>query len=317
MAKQKLLITGSAGFVCNILARKIIYNKLNYEVVSIDKVTDPKGLNNIYLNKNHNFYLGDVADAHFVEMVFQLEQPDLVIHGAAETSTASALANPIPFIHSNVLGTQTIIDACIKHKVQKLIYISTDEVLGSLARDEKPWSETTAINPLNPSAATKASAEHLIRAAHQTQGLQYNITRCVNNFGPRQVSKYLVPMIIKNVLNNTPITLHGQGQHIREWISVDDHCIGILATLAAPANEIYHISTGWELSTLEMAQEICNLIGRGHELITFIPDRPGNNTRYSLDSTKLRGLGWKPTVKFKEALQNTIDWYQINQWILK
>lgn len=314
---MKVLITGSCGFIFSNFIRRAIYNKSEYTFVSIDKVLYPKTFNP-YNNKSHTFYIGDVADAHFINTIFSIEKPDIVIHGAAESFVDHSIEDASPFIHSNVMGTQIIIDACLKHNVDRLIYISTDEVYGQLNDETSTsWTEQSILAPRNPYSASKAAGELMVQAAHITHGLKYNITRCCNNYGPRQSIRNLIPKIIKNILEDKEVPIYGEGKQVREWIHVDDNCSALLTILTeAPPNEIYNISSGHEFSNLEVFQKVCNIMEYGHDLISFCKDRPGHDFRYSSNSSKLRALGWKPQIKFSEGISKTIQWYINNKWFI-
>ena len=318
MAKQKILVTGSCGFIFSNFIRLAFKDNLPYEIVSIDKITRPEGLNTVYQNRSHNFYLGDVADHHFVHRVFELERPDIVVHGSAESHVDESICAAQTFVRSNVLGTQVLIDASLKYDIKKFVMISTDEVYGSLFNeDSKPWIEDSHLSPRNPYSASKLSAELLVKAAHETHDLPYIITRSCNNVGPWQSLRNLVPKVIGCILNNKKIPIYGQGLQMREWIHVVDNCYAIFKIIEQPTvNEIYNISTGYEVTNLEMVNNICNIMGSGHELISFVNDRPGHDFRYACDSSKLRELGWKPTFKFKDALKHTCKWYSKNQWFV-
>jgi len=319
MGKEKLLITGSGGFIFSNFVRKAIYDKLNYNIVSIDKVKKSHALNNVYTNKNHKFYIGDVADEHFINVIFEVEKPDIVLHTAAESFVDSSIDNAKPFIISNVLGTQVIIDACLRWNIKRLIYISTDEVYGHLENEnDTAWSEDSRLAPRNPYAASKASGEFLVRAAHTTHGLNYNITRSCNTYGPRQDPEKFIPKIIKSVLSEQKMPVYGQGMQMRDWLYVQDSCAAIIKILLdGKPNETYNISAGQEFANIEVFQEVCNALGKGHDLLQFVKDRPGHDFRYSVDSTKLRALGWQPTVKFRDGVKDTVAWFCNNQWFLK
>jgi dTDP-glucose 4,6-dehydratase len=319
VSNPKLLITGSCGFIFGNYVRKLVYDKKPYEVVSLDRVP-ANALNSLYWNKNHTFYPADVTDAHVMDVIFQLEQPDIVIHGAAETFVDTSLKDPNSFVNSNVLGTQIIINCCVKHKVKRLIYISTDEVYGQLDDEKSPaWTEDAPLNPRNPYSASKASGELLVKAAHATYGLIYNITRSSNNYGPRQLPEKLLPKAIKCIIEGKKIPIYGQGKQIRDWTYVADNCTAINAILENGApNEIYNISSHQEFTNVEVIQAVCNAMGSGHDLISFIEDpRPGHDFRYSVNTDKLKDLGWKPSYKFKEGIVDTVQWYKDNQWFLK
>lgn len=319
MAKKKVLVTGSCGFIFSNFARLAVRYSTDYTFVSIDKVATSHSLNNIYVHNRHKFHLADVVDAHIVDKIFELERPDIVIHGAAESHVDDSIASANPFIMSNVLGTQVIVDACVKYDVEKLIYISTDEVYGQLDKNDEAWTEKSTINPRNPYSASKMAGELIVRAGSETHGIQYNITRSCNNYGPRQSIKNLIPKTIKHIFEEKKIPIYGQGEQIREWIHVGDNCKAIFKILENGKNkETYNISAGCELSNIEMVQNICNIIGAGHNLISFIPDpRPGHDFRYSINSSKLRDIGWEPEFKLQNGLNYTIKWFFNNKWFLK
>ncbi len=318
MSKPKVLITGSCGFIFGNFIRKAIYEKHPYTFVSIDRVNS-NAINSMYWNKNHTFHIADIRDQHVIDTIFQFEKPDIVIHGAAETFVDYSLSDPNSFVTSNVLGTQVITNACIKYGVQKLIYISTDEVYGHLKSEAEPsWTEDAPLNPRNPYSASKASGELMVKAAHESHGLIYNITRSSNNYGHRQTPEKLLPKVIKNILEGNPIPIYGQGLQMRDWLHVFDNCSALLTILAkGEPNETYNISANQELSNIEVVQKVCNVMKDGHKLISFTKDRPGHDFRYSVDSSKIRALGWMPEYTFPNGIQQTVQWYLANQWFLK
>lgn len=318
---KKVLVTGAGGFIFSNFIRKSLFNKSNYTFVTVDYCKGPNVLNNIYANKSHKFYVGDVADRHLMSVIFEAERPDIVIHAAAESFVDSAIADASAFVHSNVQGTQTIVDMCLKFGTERLIYISTDEVYGHLQDESAPaWTETSPIAPRNPYSASKAAGELMVQAAHHTHGLQFNITRSCNNYGPRQQARNFIPKIIKSVANQLPMPIYGQGRQVREWIHVEDKCAAIMTILDnGKANEIYNISSGHEFTNIEVFNEICNIMQseyklEGHHLVSFVADRPGHDFRYSVSADKLRQLGWRPTWKFKKGLEHCVGWYMNNPW---
>lgn len=322
---KKVLVTGSCGFIFSNFIRKAIYDQnqkkdRNYSFVSIDRVT-ANALNSMYWNKNHIFHPADIRDSHVMDVIFQFEKPDIVIHGAAETFVDTSLKDPNSFVTSNILGTQVIINACLKHKVERLIYISTDEVYGQLTDEHAPsWTEDSPLNPRNPYSASKAAGELMVKAAHQTHGLIYNITRSSNCYGPRQLPEKLIPKAIKCVLDGQKIPIYGQGQQIRDWTHVADNCSAIMSILEKGApNEIYNISANQEFTNIETIQSVCNAMDKGHNLISFIEDPrgTGHDFRYSINAEKIQKLGWKPNIKFKDGIKDTVQWYLDNQWFLK
>lgn len=309
--QKKILITGSTGFIFSNFIEKVLKEYPEYIFISIDKCVASYNLLNI--NHNHKFYLGDIADEHFMNNVFELEKPDFIIHGAAESFVDDSIRSAGPFIHSNVVGTQVMVDMAMKYDVKKFIYISTDEVYGQLKPNDPSWTEETPINPRNPYSASKAAGELIIKAANQTHGLQYNITRCCNNYGPRQPPRNLIPKVTTCILNNQNIPIHGNGQQLREWIYVDDHCSAIMKVLKdAPSDEIYNIGSGVEYTNLEIVQKICNILNTGENLITFVKDRPGHDFRYSIDCSKIKKLGWNIEHSFEIGLPKCVNWYVDN-----
>jgi dTDP-glucose 4,6-dehydratase len=317
MNRKKVLITGSCGFIFSNFVKKVIYGKHPYQIVSLDKV-NANAINSLYWNNNHDFHIADITNQHILDIIFRYERPDIVIHGAAETFVDSSLTNASNFVSANVLGTQNIINSCLKYDVEKLIYISTDEVYGHLTNESDPsWKEDAPLNPRNPYSATKAAGELLVKAANQSHGLTYNITRSANNYGPRQTPEKLIPKVIKCILNGQKIPIYGQGLQIRDWTFVGDNCDALLKVLSnGEPNEIYNIAANQELPNIEVVQKICNTIGSGHNLISHVSDRPGHDFRYSINTEKIRSLDWKPNYKFKNGIKDTVEWYLNNKWFL-
>lgn len=317
MTKKKLLITGHCGFIFGNFVRLLgrLPSNYEYEIVGVDRISGD--VNTIYKNRGLTFYPTDIRDQHVMDKIFQFEKPDFVIHGAAESHVDNSLVDPNVFITSNVLGTQVVINCCLKNKVEKMIYISTDEIYGHLASESEPsWKEDAPLNPRNPYSASKASGELLVKAAHQSYGLTYNITRSSNNYGPWQTPDKLIPKIIGCILKDQKVPIYGQGRQIRDWTYVSDNCSAILKILEqGKPNETYNISANLELSNIEVAQKICNIMERGHPLIEFVQDRPGHDFRYSIDTTKIKELGWTSQVKLRDGLEATIGWFVKNSWI--
>lgn len=308
---KKLMITGSCGFIFGNFIRKLIYEKQPYSIVSIDRVNS-NTINSMYWNKNHTFHVADIRDQHVINTIFQFEKPDIVIHGAAET------INNEDFISSNILGTQNIINACIKHNVERIIYCSADKVYGDLSsEDDIAYSEEDNINPKNLYAVTKASGELLVKVACKTEGLSYNIIRSSNNYGPRQTPNRFIPKIIKNIMDNKTIEIYDKGQYIRDWMHVSDYCDGLVTIMnMGEPNITYNISSSQEFSNIEIAQKICNVMKKGHELIKFtdVQDTSDQGFRYSTNSSKIKKLGWKPVIKINDGLTQTVQWFENNQW---
>jgi dTDP-glucose 4,6-dehydratase len=318
--RKRMLITGSAGFILGNFIRRAHYTKQPYEIHSVDRVSFGSIHGSVYVNKDHQFHIGDITDAHIMDVLFDFVRPQIVLHGAASTHVDRSLKDPNAFIRDNVLGTQIIINACVKWGVEKLLFCSTDEVYGQLENENDPsWTEETPLNPRNPYSASKAAGELLVKAAHSSYGLNYNITRSANNYGPRQTADKLIPKTIRCILEDQKIPIYGQGLQMRDWLHVQDNCDGILTVLNKGAiNQTYNIGANQELPNVEVVQRICNLMGNKHSLMDFIPDpRTGHDFRYALDCTKIKALGWKPEIKFNDGIIETIGWFEKNRWALQ
>jgi len=316
--KKKILITGTLGFIFSNFIRKACYDKLPYSFITLDKAVSLSSLNNIYVNKGlSNNYIADVSDEHIIDRIFTFEKPDIVIHAAAETNSDCSHT----LIKSNILGTQVIVNACIKYQVEKLLYISTADVYGYLGVDGDSFTEDSVVNPKTIYSASKASAELLVKAANNVSGLQYNIVRSSKNYGNRQGADKLIPKTIKSIMNNEPIQVYGQGQQIRDWIHVFDNCAGIIKVLdAGEKNETYNISSDQEYTNIETVKIICNAMKSGHNLITFVDGHvlSAHDFRQSVNSSKLKNLGWRPQIVFKRDLYDLcISWYENNKWFLR
>ena len=310
---KKMLVTGSCGFIFSNFMRKMMSEKSSYIFASVDKVLASYNLNNVKPNMDHSFYMGDIADEKFMDNVFKLEKPDIIIHGAAESFVDDSIRSAAPFIHSNVVGTQVMVDLAVKHGVEKFVYISTDEVYGQLKPGDAAWNEASITLPRNPYSASKLAGELIVRAAGETHGLIYNITRCSNNYGPRQPPRNLVPKIITCIMNGEDIPIHGSGEQLREWLYVTDHNSAVMKVVEHGINkEIYNIGSGFELSNLEMVDRINKYFNRPAK-IKHVTDRPGHDFRYSVDCSKIKQLGWKAEVDFELGLSLTTKWYIANQ----
>jgi dTDP-glucose 4,6-dehydratase len=314
---KKVLVTGSCGFILSNFMRKVMREGMPYTFISVDKVLAPYNQYNVKLNGDHIFYMGDIADEVFMNNIFMIEKPDIIIHGAAESFVDDSIKSAGPFIHSNVVGTQVMVDMALKHGVEKFIYVSTDEVYGQLSEGDASWTEESPLHPRNPYSASKAAGELIVRAAGETHSLPYIITRCCNNYGPSQPPRNLVPKAISSVLEGKAMPIHGSGKQMREWIYVDDHCSALQTVMEkGVVNETYNIGSGVELANLDMVERIGAELGKKPE-ITLIKDRPGHDFRYSVDCSKLEALGWKPEYTFETGLAKCVAWYTENDWYLK
>lgn len=316
--KKKILVTGSCGFIFSNFMFKNMHSRQEYDFTSVDKLLAEYNFNNICRHPDHHFYMGDIADEQFMNNVFLLEKPDYVIHGAAESFVDDSIASAKPFIHSNVVGTQCMVDLSLKHNIKKFIYISTDEVYGQLKPGEASWTEESITLPRNPYSASKLAGELIVRAAGETHGLNYNITRCSNNYGPRQPPRNLIPKVITCLLNDKEIPIHGSGEQLREWLYVTDHNDAVMRVLKDGKNkEIYNIGSGFELTNLEVVRHIGNIM-KVQPKIKHIKDRPGHDFRYSVDCNKIKELGWHSKFSnFDFGIESTVRWYMENQEIYK
>jgi dTDP-glucose 4,6-dehydratase len=321
---SKILITGPAGFIGSQFVRQIVYGQKKdkqHTFAGVDRVNS-NAEHAKYINKNYAFYPADIRDQHIMDIIFQFEKPHYVIHMAAESAVDKSLTDPNAFITSNVLGTQIIINCCVKYGVKKLVYISSDEIYGQLTSENDPsWTEDAVPNPRNPYSASKLCGELLVKASQVSHGLTYNITRSSNNYGPRQMPDKLIPRAIKCILEGKNVPVYGQGQEIRDWTFVGDNCSAIMTVLENGApNEIYNISANQEFSNIEVIHEICKYMGKTPEPIQFVADPRGNahDFRYSVDASKIKALGWKPNASFKKDLGPVcIDWFLDNRWFLQ
>lgn len=311
---MKLLVTGGAGFIGSNFVRHVLRAHRKWTIVNLDKLTYAGNLENISDlkgNPRHIFVRGDIASPSDVRRLFRQHRFDAVVNFAAESHVDRSIhMGPKAFIRTNILGTQTLIDAALTHKISRFLQVSTDEVYGSLG-PEGYFTENTPLQPNNPYSATKASADFMVRAAHHSHGLDAVITRCSNNFGPYQFPEKLIPLMIANALDDKPLPVYGDGQHVRDWIYVLDHCAAIdLVLRGGKSGEVYNIGGNYDVPNIEIVHGILRLLGKSESLITYVKDRPGHDRRYAMDSRKIqRELGWKPAHPFNLALKNTVAWY--------
>lgn len=310
---RRILITGSCGFV---FSNFIIYalQHTDWDIVSIDKLTNSGSLLNVPQIKRHKLYIGDICDYHFVQKVFDIEKPDIVIHGAAESSVDNSIDDSKDFITTNVIGTHSMLEAALKvHTPQKFINFSTDEVYGQILSGS--FTEEYRLDPRNPYSASKASADLLGQSYYTTYGLPVITTRCCNIFGSRQNKEKLVPKCIVNALTGQKMPVFATGGQIRQWIYIKDvfHALECIIEKGS-VGEIYNISSGVEKINLDIIHFIYDSLGSSRDLIEFIEDRKGHDFRYAVDASKLKGLGWETKYNFDEALLHTIGWHRANPW---
>lgn len=317
---MRLFITGGAGFIGSAFIRLALAELPSCRITNFDALTYAGNLDNLegLDESRHQFVRGDIADSEAVHA--QLDESfDAVINFAAESHVDRSIASAREFLQTNVLGTQVLLDAARERGVRRFVHISTDEVMGSLPEDEDAFfTEGSPYAPNSPYAASKAAAEHLVRAAHHTFGLDTVITRCGNNYGPRQFPEKLIPLVLSNAIDDQPIPVYGDGRNVRDWIYVEDHCRAILLALQkGRPGAIYNVGARNERTNLEVIEAILNALGKPRSLIRFVKDRPGHDRRYAIDASLAESeLGWRPLETWESGLAKTILWYRENgEWI--
>ena len=310
------LVTGGAGFIGSNFIRRALAERPDLAIANLDALTYSgrrENLADCEPNPRYRFEHGDIADAERVEAVFHSFRPEAVVHFAAESHVDRSIGDATAFVRTNVQGTQVLLDAARRHKVARFLHISTDEVYGSLAGEGR-FTEASPLEPNSPYAASKAAGELLVRAAAHTHRLPAIITRSSNNYGPYQFPEKLIPLAIVNALASQPIPLYGTGENVRNWIHVDDHCRGLLAALErGQPGAVYNLGGDEELDNRRLLERLLGLLGRPLSLIQPVPDRPGHDLRYALDSSRARReLDWTPQVGLAPGLANTVEWYRAN-----
>jgi dTDP-glucose 4,6-dehydratase len=315
MSARRLLVTGAAGFIGSYFVRYWLERRADDRVVVLDLLTyagDPRNLDGLDVR----LVEGDIGDLQFVERVLADEEIEVVVNFAAESHNSLAVLDPGRFFRTNALGTQTLLEAARRRGVARFHHVSTCEVYGDLPLDSgEAFTEESPYRPRTPYNASKAAADHAVRAYFETFGLPVTITNCSNNYGPRQFPEKVIPLFLTNALDDRELPLYASTQNRREWLHVDDHCRAIELVLEqGREGETYNVGSGVERSIEEIADLVLALTGRPASLKTIVPDRPGHDRRYLLDSSKLRReLGWEPQVSFEDGLRATADWYAANR----
>lgn len=315
---MKLLITGGAGFIG---ANFILYWMQKHpqdQIVNLDALTyagNLETLASVEKNPHYIFIRGDICDMQTVAKA--MEGVDIVVHFAAESHVDRSIQDAMPFVKTNVLGTQVLLEQAVKNKVKRFHHVSTDEVFGTLSlEDTVKFSETTPYNPRSPYAASKAGSDHLVRAYAATYGLPITITNCSNNFGPYQFPEKLIPLAITNLLEDKKVPVYGDGLYVRDWLYVEDHCRAIEMVLQkGKVGETYCVGGLTEdIPNSEIVKKIIQLLGKDESVIEYVADRPGHDRRYAVDWTKIKNeLGWEPLHSFDSWLEKTVAWYKDNQ----
>lgn len=312
---MKLLVTGGAGFVGSNFIHYWLKHHPEDQIVNLDALTYAghlESLRDIEDNPNYNFIKGDICDEALVKQA--MEGVDVVVHFAAESHVDRSIINPRLFEETNFLGTGILLDAALDHKVKRFHHISTDEVYGDLGPDDPPFTPDTPYRPRTPYAASKAGADHLVRAYHETYGLPITITNCANNYGPYQDPEKLIPRFITNLLEGQKIPLMGRGENIREWLHVEDHCVGIEEVLEKGEVGETYLLQGEERSNIEVTRAILKYLGMDEDRLEFVEDRLGHDFRYANDGSKLAALGWSRKHNLDQDLEQIIKWYKENEW---
>jgi len=314
----KLFVTGGAGFIGSAFVRLALRH--DCEVVNFDALTYAGNLDNLVGldNKRHHFVRGDIADSKAVLAALD-PGTDAIINFAAESHVDRSILSAERFLHTNVIGLQVMLDVARQQSVKRFLQVSTDEVMGSLPEQAGAFfTEQSPLAPNSPYAASKAAAEHLVRAARHTFGLDTVITRCGNNYGPRQFPEKFLPLALSNALNDEPIPVYGDGKNVRDWIYVDDHCEAIwLALEKGRPGGIYNIGARNERRNIDVVESLLDMLGKPRSLIRFVKDRPGHDRRYAIDPSQVEAeFRWHPSESWESGLQKTIAWYQENpDWI--
>jgi len=314
---MKILVTGGAGFIGSSFVRYVLRTQPGVEIVNYDLLTYAGNLRNleeVASDSRYSFVRGDIADNDSVRAVFEAHRVDAVVNFAAETHVDRSIEDSTPFVRSNIVGTQCLLDNARRSRVSRFVQISTDEVYGSLGA-EGAFREETPIDPSSPYSASKAGADMLVQSYFRTHKFPIVITRCTNNYGPFQFPEKLIPVLISNAMNDRSLPIYGDGLNVREWIFADEHSRAVwLALTRGRDGEVYNIGSGQEKTNLEVVRAVLKLLGKPESLITYVKDRPGHDRRYAMDCSKIRReWGWQSEMDFSDGLAQTIAWYRSHQ----
>ncbi len=320
---KRILVTGGCGFIGANFVRQELAAYPDLEITNLDALTyagNPDNLAGLEHEPRYRFVHGDVADRDLVVRLLSDGNFDAIVHFAAESHVDRSIHDAAPFLRTNVLGTQCLLDATRAAGISRYVQVSTDEVYGTLGPDDPAFSETTPLAPNSPYAASKASADLLVRAAHHTFGLDTVITRCSNNYGPYQFPEKLIPLFITNALADIPLPVYGDGLQVRDWIHVLDHCRGVDTALRhGQAGAVYNFGGLSERHNIDVTHTVLRLLDKPKDLIRHVTDRPGHDRRYAINCAFAESaLGWRPTVTFEDGLAKTVQWYRDHpEWVAR
>ena len=311
-----IIVTGGAGFIGSNFVFHMLQAHPDYRIVCLDKLTYAGNLSTlepVLQQDNFRFVKADICDRQAVDKLFQEEKPDIVVNFAAESHVDRSIENPGIFLETNIMGTAVLMDVCRKYGIQRYHQVSTDEVYGDLPLDRPDlfFTEETPLHTSSPYSSSKASADLLVMAYYRTYGLPVTISRCSNNYGPYHFPEKLIPLMIANALADKPLPVYGNGENVRDWLYVEDHCRAIdLIINAGKVGEVYNVGGHNEKRNIDIVRIICQELGKPESLIVHVEDRKGHDRRYAIDPAKIhRELGWLPETKFEDGIKKTIKWY--------
>ena len=312
---MNILVTGGCGFIGSHFLRYMMDIYANDSFICLDAFTyagNKNTIKDLLEDSRLTMIEGNIRDASFVDTLFVTYKPDVVVHLAAETHVDRSITGPQVFLETNVIGTGVLLDACLRHGIERFHHVSTDEVYGTLPlQGGNPFTEQSPLLPSSPYAASKASSDLLVLSYYKTYGLPITISRCSNNYGTYQYPEKLIPLMIQRALQEAPLPVYGDGLNVRDWIHVLDHCRAIDCILQkGTVGEVYNIGAREEISNIDLVKRILTILGKPYELITYVEDRLGHDRRYAIDSSKLERLGWVPEYTMEDTLVQIVQWYR-------